>query len=103
MNSNQPADAAAGTNSRAETAEEAGLGKLALLIFLSGAATGLVAALFRLALQQAGSLRDMLIAEAHGLAAVGFLLVVGATASVSLAAAWLVRRFSPHATGSGIP
>jgi CIC family chloride channel protein len=43
-----------------------------------------------------------MIEWAHGQAFVGFLLVVTAGASCALAA-WLVRRFAPHATGSGIP
>ena len=67
-----------------------------------GAATGLVCALFRLCLQQADRLRDGAIAWAHGQALPGFLLVVLAGAAAALAA-WLVRRFAPHATGSGIP
>ena len=64
--------------------------------------TGLVCALFRLCLQQADRWRDLAIEWAHGQAFVGFLLVVLAGAACALAA-WLVRRFAPHATGSGIP
>ena len=55
-----------------------------------------------MALEQADRLRDLVIAWAHGQALVGFLLVVTAGAAAALAA-WLVRRFAPHATGSGIP
>lgn len=55
-----------------------------------------------MALEQADRLRDLAIAWAHGQALVGFLLVVMAGAAAALAA-WLVRRFAPHATGSGIP
>src|SRR5262249_31504504 len=33
----------------------------------------------------------------------GLLLVVAACAGATAVAAWLVRRFSPHASGSGIP
>jgi CIC family chloride channel protein len=67
-----------------------------------GAATGLVCALFRLCLQEADRLRDLAIAWAHGQALIGFLLVVLSGAACALAA-WLVRRFAPHASGSGIP
>ena len=67
-----------------------------------GAVTGFVCAIFRMALEQADRLRDLAIAWAHGQALVGFLLVVMAGAAAALAA-WLVRRFAPHATGSGIP
>jgi CIC family chloride channel protein len=67
-----------------------------------GAATGVVCALFRLCLQEADRLRDLAIGWAHGQAFIGFLLVIMAGAACALAA-WLVRRFAPHATGSGIP
>jgi CIC family chloride channel protein len=67
-----------------------------------GGATGVACALFRLSLQQADRLRELAIAWAHGQAFIGFVLVVLAGAACALAA-WLVRRFAPHATGSGIP
>jgi CIC family chloride channel protein len=67
-----------------------------------GGLTGLVCAVFRLALQQADRLRDVAIGWAHDQAFVGFVLIVGAGAACALAA-WLVRRFAPQATGSGIP
>lgn len=76
---------------------------LAALTLLVGAATGLVATAFRVLLQHAEHLRDVLIGQAHGLAMVGFVIVVGVTALMAMVAAWLVRRFSPQATGSGIP
>lgn len=83
--------------------DEGSLIILAVLTLLAGAMTGLVATAFRVLLAQAERLRDVLIAQAHGLAIGGFFLVVAVTASMALAAAWMVRRFSPHATGSGIP
>src|SRR5271166_4775977 len=76
---------------------------LALLALLAGALAGLVGALFRLSLVQADRLRGVLIEWAHGWEAVGFLLVLAACAAATALAAWLVRRFSPHASGSGIP
>jgi hypothetical protein len=48
-------------------------------------------------------LRDALIAWAQGEKIAGFLFVVATCAAAALIAAWLVRRFSPHASGSGIP
>ena len=44
-----------------------------------------------------------MIVWAHGRATVGFLLIVAACGLATFIAAWLVRRFSPHASGSGIP
>jgi CIC family chloride channel protein len=80
-----------------------GLLVLAVLAAVSGAASGLVGAIFRLTLERADRARDAVIAAGHGRGIVGFLLVcVGAAAAVALAA-WLVRRFSPYASGSGIP
>src|SRR5208337_4316890 len=76
---------------------------LALLAPIVGAAVGLVGALFRLALEKADQMRDALISWAHGEQLVGLLTVVGACAAVTLVAAWLVRRFSHYASGSGIP
>ena len=76
---------------------------LALLALLVGAISGLVGAFFRLALMQADRWRDELIVWAHGQRFVGFALVVGCCAVATALAAWLVRRFSPQASGSGIP
>lgn len=67
-----------------------------------GVATGVVCAVFRLTLEQADRWRDLAIGWAHGQALLGFLLIVLGGAAAALAA-WLVRRFAPHASGSGIP
>jgi chloride channel protein, CIC family len=75
---------------------------LALLALVVGAAAGLLGALFRLALAQADRLRDAAIAMAHGQQN-GLLLVILACAAATALAAWLVREFSPPASGSGIP
>ena len=76
---------------------------LALLAPIVGAAAGLVGAVFRLALERADRVRDALISWAHGERLLGFLIVAGACAVATLVAASLVRRFSPYASGSGIP
>jgi chloride channel protein, CIC family len=82
---------------------EGGLLALAALALLAGAGSGLIVAVFRLALAAADRRRDALIASTHHQPLFGFVLVVaGAGAAVALAA-WLVRRFSPYASGSGIP
>src|SRR5262245_10863178 len=85
------------------TDERRSLLMLALMALVVGAATGLVGALFRLSLAHADRARDALIAWAHGHVIWGFLIVVCACAVATLVAAWLVRRFSPYASGSGIP
>ncbi len=91
------------TNASATSSGDGGLFSLAVLSLIAGAAAGLVGALFRLALMRADSLRSALIVWAHGLGFVGFFLAVAVCAVATAMAAWLVRRFSPRASGSGIP
>jgi chloride channel protein, CIC family len=76
---------------------------LALLAPLVGAGAGLIGAAFRLALIQADRLRNALIAWTHGGHLTGLVLVTVIGAAAAAFAAWLVRRFSPEASGSGIP
>jgi chloride channel protein, CIC family len=83
--------------------ERRGLLGLAATALIVGAVTGCVGAIFRLLLAHADRLRDATIIWAHGHAVWGFLFVVGACAVATLIAAWMVRQFSPHASGSGIP
>jgi chloride channel protein, CIC family len=90
----------AGTN---ETEGQSELVTLGLLSLLAGGVAGLVTALFRLALGRADNLRDALIVWAHGWQFAGFLFVVATGAAAVAVAAWLVRRYSPYASGSGIP
>ena len=73
------------------------------MAFIVGAATGCVGAIFRFLLAHGDRLRDTMITWGHGHPIWGFLIVVGACAVATLVAAWMVRRFSPHASGSGIP
>jgi chloride channel protein, CIC family len=76
---------------------------LAVLAPIAGAASGLVCAIFRLILENADRLRAELITVAQDRGFAGFLLVCGGTAAAVAVAAWLVRQFSPYASGSGIP
>jgi len=76
---------------------------LALLAPLVGAVSGLLGAMFRLALLRADLLRDAFIYWAQAHQASGLFLVTFACAAAAAIAAWLVRRFSPAASGSGIP
>ena len=76
---------------------------LALLSIVAGVAVGLLAAAFRLALATAERWRGYLFAWSHHEGAVGCLAVIALCTTAIAIAAWLVRRFSPHASGSGIP
>jgi CIC family chloride channel protein len=73
------------------------------LALIVGAVSGLVGALFLLLLERADRFRDAVIVWAHSKAFAGFLVVSIACAAGAGIAAWLVRRYSPHASGSGIP
>src|SRR5262249_17787237 len=75
---------------------------LTALSLLAGAASGLVAATFRLALLHVDRFCDGLVVWAHT-QMLGFLLVITACLAAAAVAAALVRRYSPHASGSGIP
>ena len=77
--------------------------KLAFPALLAGTASGLIGAGFRLMLRSADNFRNWFLAWAHGYRVFGSLLVIAACAFATGLAAWLVRRFSPEATGSGIP
>jgi CIC family chloride channel protein len=95
------------TDRQAPTQNAAGgpgeLFSLALLSVFTGTAAGLVGALFRLALVFADGWRNELINWAHGWSLIGLALVIATCAAATGIAAWLVRRWAPLATGSGIP
>jgi CIC family chloride channel protein len=83
--------------------DRSGLLGLALLSLVAGALTGLVGAVFRLSLDRADHCRDVLVAWAHQWGLAGLVLVTAACALATAVAAWMVRRLSPYASGSGIP
>ena len=76
---------------------------LALLSLVVGAFAGLVGASFRLLLRSADGWRAYFIARAHEWGWVGFFFLIGGIAVAGAFAAWLVFRFAPQTSGSGIP
>jgi CIC family chloride channel protein len=84
-------------------AATAGLASLAALSLVVGSAAGLLGALFRRGLEAADRQRDLLAGWAQQRELLGLAVLVALGAAATALAAWLVRRFSPEASGSGIP
>lgn len=71
---------------------------------LVGLLAGLVASVFRLTLESLDRERDALFRAAHGMPQPWGLLLVLAVCGIAAAIGlWLVRRFAPETSGSGIP
>lgn len=68
-----------------------------------GVLAGLVASFFRAFLERAEELRSQLIPRLHSYGVAGLVLLLLLGAAGSTFAVWLVRRFEPGASGSGIP
>src|SRR5262249_61600838 len=75
----------------------------ALPSLVAGSLTGLLGALFRLSLDRVDHFRNVLVVWAHQWEVAGLVLVTAVCALATAVAAWMVRRLSPHASGSGIP
>jgi H+/Cl- antiporter ClcA len=80
-----------------------GLLPLAVLSGIAGASAGFICGLFRLSLGQADRLRLILVERWHDEPFLGCSLFLIGAAAAGAFGAWLVRRFSEHAAGSGIP
>jgi len=76
---------------------------LALSSLVVGVFTGLIGASFRLLLRSADGWRTDLIVRVHSWGWLGFLFCVLGVAVLASFAAWLVFRFAPESSGSGIP
>src|SRR5580692_9184904 len=70
---------------------------------LVGLLAGVVASLFRATLAMGDSLRNSLISVSHRVPTVGVLIPILVCGIVASASVYLVRRFAPEASGSGIP
>jgi CIC family chloride channel protein len=67
-----------------------------------GALTGVVGSAFHVVLDRADALRAAVIGWSRVIPAVGWLAPVGLAALAAFAARWLVLRFAPEASGSGV-
>lgn len=76
--------------------------RLSIAAVLVGLLAGFVCSSFHLTLSAADDLRHHVILRAEK-SVLGDIMIVVTIAALSAAAAWLVRRFAPAATGSGIP
>jgi CIC family chloride channel protein len=80
-----------------------GLFQLAVVSGIAGAGTGLICGLFRRALETVDRFRISLPVMWHGEPLLGCSLLIAGAAVAAAFSAWLVRRFSANAAGSGIP
>jgi CIC family chloride channel protein len=79
-----------------------GLARLAVAGLAVGAAAGLVGSAFHAALDRADALRAGLLEWSHASNGAGWLVPVAIAAAAAYVARWLVRRFAPEASGSGV-
>jgi CIC family chloride channel protein len=79
------------------------LAALSLLSIIVGMAAGLIGAAFRYSLERADAFRAVAVTATSDYPVLGPLMMVTGAALAAGLAAWLVRRFSPDAAGSGIP
>src|SRR5882757_9977951 len=90
-------------NTDQDASDRRNLLPLALLSLVAGAAAGLCGALFRVCLDKANELRGALVNSPQFSGPAGLIAAVVICATATALAAWLVRRFAPRASGSGIP
>jgi chloride channel protein, CIC family len=88
---------------RKSVSETRAMAALALLSIIVGMAAGLIGAAFRYALERADAVRAMAVEQTGAHPILGPLMMMTGAALAAGLAAWLVRRFSPDAAGSGIP
>lgn len=91
------------TDSLEQHDERAGLVPLAAASVIVGSATGAIGVGFRFSLERAEAWRTAFVAWGHAGHEAAFVLVVLAAAVSTGLATWLVARFAPMASGSGIP
>jgi CIC family chloride channel protein len=80
-----------------------GLLWLSLLALIIGAYAGFVGGLFRFAIEHSAHLHAAIVTYAQTAGIWGILLVMGVFGAATALAGYLVRAYSPYASGSGIP
>jgi CIC family chloride channel protein len=87
---------------RDEDEDRTGLVRLALAGLAVGALAGLVGSAFHIVLDHADVLRGAVLAWSHAHPWIGWVVPVGLAAAAAFVARWLVARFAPEASGSGV-
>jgi CIC family chloride channel protein len=82
--------------------DRSGFMRLALAGLAVGGLAGLVGCAFHVAVDYAFSLRSAMVEWSSRAASFGWLLPVALCAAAAFVARWLVRRFAPEASGSGV-
>jgi CIC family chloride channel protein len=96
-----PADRNRGPHTE-DAEDHSGLLGLTLAGLAVGVLTGVASSAFHLVLDRADALRGVAIAWSHVRPGVGWLVPVGLAALAAFTARWLVLRFAPEASGSGV-
>jgi chloride channel protein, CIC family len=82
--------------------ERSGLFLLAAASLAVGTVAGITGSAFHWILNHATTLRDGVITFAHTTPWIGWLVPAGLAAAAAFIARWLVRRYAPEASGSGV-
>ena len=82
--------------------DRSGLLRLAVAGLVVGALAGLVGTAFHLVVDRADALRDAMVAWSWNAPWIGWIAPVGLAAAAAFMARWLVRRFAPETSGSGV-
>jgi H+/Cl- antiporter ClcA len=85
-----------------EDEDRTGLVRLALAGLAVGALAGLVGSAFHIVLDHADALRATVVAWSRTSPWIGWIVPVGLAAAAAFVARWLVARFAPEASGSGV-